>query len=245
MDAIRFQKACSDFSKQGRREDGIGTLGEKALHAIVKTYIADDPSCHEQRVGAYVVDVFTDGQIFEIQTRQFNKLKAKLAALLPEYRVTIVHPLPARKWLIWLDPQSGELTRPRLSPRRGKLSDAFTELYRIKPFLSHPNLSLQVLLVDLEEYRLLNGWSTDRKRGSWRSDRVPLALVDEMKIEGPAAYNRLLTSQLPESFTSADLARTEKISLRRAQTAIHILNALGTIEPNGKRGRYRLYQLKG
>lgn len=226
---------------QERGIGGIGTLGEKALHAIVKTYVETDPAWHECKIGRHVVDVFTGDHIFEIQTRQFNRLNAKLSALLPEYPVTIVYPMPARKWLIWLDPASGDLSKPRLSPKRGVFADIFAELYRIKPHLNHPNLSLLILRIDLEEYRLLNGWSTDRKKGSWRNDRIPQALVDDLLVAGPGDYGKLVPDDLPEQFSSSDFSRHAKITVRRAQTALNVLLSLGAIEARGRQGRRRLY----
>lgn len=243
MDRARFEAARAAVLSRERGAGGIGTLGEKALHAVVKQYLETDPAWHEQKLGTFVVDIFTGDRIYEIQTRQFNKLNAKLAFLLPKYPVTVVYPMPARKWLIWLDPENGELTRPRLSPRRGQYHDVFYELYRIKPHLSHPNLSLLVLQVDLEEYRLLNGWSHDRKRGSWRNDRLPLSLEGELLLAKPADYGLLLPEGLPECFTSADFAKAARVSDARAQTALNVLTSLQVVTVCGKQGRRRLYQL--
>ncbi len=241
MDNVKFESARSTVLNQEARIGGIGTLGEKALHAIVKHYLEADPARHEQKLGCFVVDIFADGRIWEIQTKQFSKLKAKLTAFLPDYPLTIVYPIPARKWLLWIDPDSGEVSKPRLSPRRGNLCDVFTELIRIKPFLSDPNLSVLILQIDLEEYRLLNGWSKDRKKGSWRNDRLPLSLEYERLVSGPADYGLLLPDNLPSVFTSADLAKAAMISRGLAQKALNVLIALQLITICGKKGRLRLY----
>jgi len=245
MDKARFDAARLAVSLNTGNGGGIGTLGEKPLHAVVKHYLAIDPAWHEQKIGRHVVDIFTGERIIEIQTRHFNKLRAKLTALLPQFPVTIVYPMPARKWLVWLDPQSGELSKPRLSPRRGRFNDVFFELYRVKQFLNDPNLSIHILQIDLEEYRLLNGWSRDRKKGAWRNDRLPLSLVAELFISGPTDYGQLLPDGLPENFTSADWAKASQMSDRRAQTAINVLLSLSVIEICGKTGRRRLYRLVG
>ena len=47
---------------------------------------------------------------------------------------------------------------------------AFKELYKIRPFLKNENLRFRFALIDMEEYRLLNGWSKDKKKGSERYD---------------------------------------------------------------------------
>ena len=62
-----------------------------------------------------------DGEIIEIQTRQFNRMRGKLQAFLPLYPVTIVYPIPYEKWLIWIDEDSGELSKKRKSPKRDPL----------------------------------------------------------------------------------------------------------------------------
>jgi hypothetical protein len=244
-DQARFEAARNSILNQEARVGRIGTLGEKALHAVVKQYIEMDPAKHEKKLGNFVVDIFTGDRIYEIQTQQFNKLTAKLSALLPEYPITIVYPMPARKWLLWIDPDSGEITKPRLSPKRGNVHTVFSELYRIKQFLQHQNLSLLIIQIDLEEYRLLNGWSGDRKRGSWRNDRLPLALDRELLVSDPPDFSLLIPDSLPSVFTSADFAQAARISRIIAQIGLNILSSLELVTVCGKLGRLRLYQRKG
>ncbi len=65
---------------------------------------------------------------------------------------------------IWIDEDSGELSKKRKSPKKGCTYQAFKELYKIKMFLNNPNIRFKFVLVNMEEYRLLNGWSHDKKR---------------------------------------------------------------------------------
>ena len=51
-------------------------------------------------------------------------------------------------------------------------------------YLDNPNLHLCLVLIDADEYLLLNGWSRDRKKGSSRFDRIPVELVDELYYSG-------------------------------------------------------------
>lgn len=117
-DNTRFQSACAQALNNEAGAKGIGTLGEKALHAAIKRYIEPDASKHEVKLGSFVVDIYSGGRVYEIQTGQFDRLRPKLKDLLPGHKVTIVCPLPAKKWLVWIDPESGEMSKPRLSPRR-------------------------------------------------------------------------------------------------------------------------------
>ena len=175
-DSGRFLDACDRVIHTEHTENGIGTLSEKTVHSVLKNYLEPDTSFHEIRTGRYVADIRTPDGIYEIQTRQFTKLRNKLEAFLPEYSVTIVYPIPHIKYLRWIDEQTGEISPARKSPKKGVFQSVFYELYKIKPYLTHPNLHLLLMLIDLEEYRFLNGYSKDRKKGSTRSDRIPTAL---------------------------------------------------------------------
>ena len=91
-----------------------------------------------------------DGHIFEIQTRQFNKLRSKLDFFLQEYPVTVVYPVTNTNYLRWVTPDTGEITPPKKSTRKGNPLHVFAELYRIRDFLSHPDFSLKIILMDME-----------------------------------------------------------------------------------------------
>ena len=89
---------------------------------------------HEIPIENYVADIYTGTEIIEIQTRQFNRMREKLDAFLRLYPVTIVYPIPRYKWLIWIDEESGELSKPHKSPVKGSPYMAFAELYKIKSY---------------------------------------------------------------------------------------------------------------
>ena len=87
-----------------------------------------------------------------------------------------------------IDEETGELTDPRKSPKKGSEYTAFKELYKIKSYLKKEGLTIVLLFLDMEEYRLLNGWSRDKKKGSTRYDRIPTALVEEVEIDDIRDY---------------------------------------------------------
>ena len=107
---------------------------------------------------------------------------------------------------------------------------------------SNPNLHICLVLVDMEEYRLLNGWNETRKKGSSRYDRIPVALHDELYISGGSDYSLILPDNLAETFTSKDLSKCAKIPLRLAQTTLTVLKRTGAVEEAGKNGRCILYK---
>ena len=145
---------------------------------MVKAYFEPDPGVpggEDRQVRAR--DICRDGQIVEIQTRNFRSLRGKLGAFAPGYRVTVVYPVAREKYVSWIDPETGEITSRRKSPKRGTVYDLLPELYALRPVMPLKNVDFAVLFVDTEEYRLLNGRSRDRKRfGAERAERIPTAL---------------------------------------------------------------------
>lgn len=243
MDQKLFEQAKEKVIGIQRERHTIGTLSEKTVHAILKHYYAPGEDMQEIPFENYVADIYTGTEIIEIQTRNFNRLRDKLNVFLEYCPVTIVYPIPYRKWLIWIDEESGECTKKRKSPKTGSAYDAFKELYKIKPYLTHKNLRLRFVFLDIEEYRLLNGWSRDKKKGSTRYDRIPTELVNEISIERKEDYMQFIPYSLPEQFTTADFAREAHIALHVAQGVVHLLHYTGMIEQIGKRKRSYLYQI--
>lgn len=242
-DRNAFEAAKKKIIGVDRQRLGIGTLSEKTVHAILKNYYEPDEDRQEIPVENYVADIYARGEIIEIQTRQFDRMRDKLSAFLPLYPVTIVYPIPREKWLIWIDEESGELSRKRKSPVKGNPYIAFPELYKIKMFLKDPNLRLKFVLLDMEEYRLLNGWSKDKKRGSSRYDRIPTELVEEIEISCLQDYMQFVPYELKDEFTSREFAKAAHINVSLAQVVLNILYHVGILTRVGKKGSMYLYEV--
>ena len=242
-DQVRFEAARDKIIGKSRARQGIGTLAEKTMHAVLKNYYAPDEDMHEIPIENYVADIYTGAEIIEIQTRSMDRMRKKLEAFLPLYPVTIVYPIPREKWLYWIDEETGEVSQKRKSPKKGNPYHAFIELYKIRPFLNHPNLRLRLALIDMEEYRLLNGWSRDKKKGSERYDRIPTAFVEEVGIDCIRDYMQLIPYELPEQFTVKEFAKCAKIPNRLAGTVLLIFNDLKLVSRIGKKGNSYIYEV--
>lgn len=238
----KFYNARDLILNSARGRSGIGTLAEKTLHAVLKLYFEPDMQKHEIKLGGYFADIFNEEGIIEIQTRDLNKLRRKLVEFLEVSQVTVVYPIPQTKWLCWIDAKSGSVTKKRKSPRTGTPYDAFAELYKIKPLLNHQNLRICLVLLDLEEYRNLDGWSRDKKKGSSRFERIPVDIADEIYLRSAADYARLVPETLPASFTSKDFAKAAKINISRAQTALNVLSYVNAVVRTGKQGNFFVYK---
>ena len=98
------------------------------------------------------------------------------------------------------------------------------------------------LFLDIEEYRLLNGWSQDKKKGSCRYDRIPVQLMNEITLSCPQDYMQLLPNNLPDTFTCAEFAKLVKIPSKRANVVLNILTYLDIVERIGKKGNAYIYK---
>lgn len=242
MDGKSFEEIRDAVAGSGRERSGIGTYKEKTLHAILKDYYAPEKGMQEISLDGYVADIYTGEEIIEIQTANFNKMRAKLECFLSKYPVTVVYPVARIKYLSWIDEATGECSKPRKSPVKGSVYRAFVELYKIKSILSRENLRLCFPLLEIEEYRLLNGWSRDKKKGSCRYDRIPLSLLDEIRLEKPEDYLKLIPENLSEPFTALEFGAAVGEKKQIAGIVLHVLNYLNVLKRCENRGRFYTYR---
>ena len=90
----------------------------------------------------------------------------------------------------------------------------------------------------------LKGWSTDRKRGSTRYDRIPTALVDEIYIGSTGDYQCMIPDTLPTEFTAKDYAKESHLAIRYARTAVNVLRHVGAISFVRKQGQEYVYRVQ-
>ena len=156
----------------------------------------------------------------------------------------MVYPLPFNKWLSWVNPDNGEVQGRRKSPRHFTEYDAFYELYKIKSYLKNPNLSINLVLMDMEEYKLLNGWSYDKKRGSVRYDRIPVGIRKIVELDCPQDYMQFVPEGLENGFTSADFANAAHIDRQTAASVLAMLNYMEQVKRVGKTGNAYIYDIE-
>jgi hypothetical protein len=221
---------------------GIGTLGEKYIHGVLKYYMEPDPAYHERKVGRYVADILRDGCVTEIQTGAFWRMRKKLEYFLPDHTVTVVCPIPRKKRLYRVDVDTGEKSGGRKTPLNGTFYHIFDELYSIKMFLAHPNLRLHLLLYDATDILYVQGSQALRKWGKRRRESIPEALVGEMTIGCAGDYGQFVPACLARPFTSADYRKVTGLRLGQAQTALNVLHEMGAVRRVGKSGQWYLYE---
>lgn len=243
MDKGAFEQAKLKVLLKQHDPHGFGTLQEKTVHAVMKLYYEPNMDYHEVPIEGYIADIYREGNIIEIQNGNFNRLRDKLNAFLPYYPVRVVLPIPHHKWLIWIDKESGALSERHKSPVTGSVYSAFPELYKIKSYLTHPNLSFAFPLVDMDEYRMLDGWSRNKKRGSNRYDRMPLSLYEEYIFERTEDFVSVIPHELEDGFTVKEFAEAAGIHKELAGVTLHILYSMKLVARIGKKGRGYMYEV--
>jgi hypothetical protein len=127
------------------------------------------------------------------------------------------------------------------------------ELYWLSDYIGNPRVSVRLLLLEIEEYRLADGWSRDKKRGSNRYERFPTALLGDVTLTTPADYaDYFLPPALsaPDGegnyplFTAAAYAKATGIRGRATYSMIHLMEKLGLVEEQEeKAGRSKTYRV--
>ncbi len=218
----------------------IGTLAEKSLHAALKTWLSRPDDQQEVPVDGFVIDIVRGAALIEIQTGSFSKMKRKLAQLLPNYAINLVHPIAQEKWIV-RQTADGRFLRRRKSPKRGQIVDIFAELVRIPHLLPHPNLTVTVLLTRQEEI-----WRDDGQ-GSWRRKRWSihdhhlLDVLSQHTFQSAEDWLTLLPDTLPQPFTNRALAAALPCRRNLAQKITYTLRHAGFIKMVGKQGNELLY----
>ena len=245
IDIARFEQAKVTVLTGRHDPHGFGTLQEKTLHAVMKRYYAPDTDQHEIPLEGYIADVYNASteSVIEIQNGNFGKMRDKLKAFLPLYDVTVVYPIPEKRQLYWVDDKTGAVTKGGMSKRKDSFYTVVPELYQIRQYIADAHFHLRIPVLSMDEYRLLNGWSKDRKRGSVRYDRVPREFVSEYVLDRIEDYVQFIPMELEEEFVSSEFAKCTKTDAQTASYVLRFFYEIGILERIGKRGRSYLYHI--
>ncbi len=220
----------------------IGVVREGPLHAAVKAMLAGPGDGLEVPVDRFVIDlVRADGELVEVQTGGFSALGPKLDALLDEHRFRIVYPVAAERRIVRVD-EDGEIVSVRRSPKRADVVEVFDKLVAFPSLLTHPHLTVEVLLLREDHIR---GRGPVRQ-GRWRRDpgeRRLVEVLDRIELGRPEDFVAALPALPSDPFSTRELAVLLGCSVALAQRTVYCLRMIGIIGPAGKRGRAPLHRL--
>ena len=218
---------------------------ETSLHRELKTRYAPPGAQLEVTLGSYRIDVVDGDELIEIQHGSLAAIRDKVRELLKDHRVTVVKPLIVRKRLVKLKKKGGRQIGSRMSPKRGKLLDLFDELVYFTRVFPHKRLTLEVLLIDIEEWRYPgHGRRRRRRDGDFQvQDQKLIAVHEAHRYRTAADLAKLLPDDLPDVFHTGHVAEGLGVNRWTAQRMTYTLRNIGTIKQIGKQGNALLYRL--
>ena len=221
----------------------IGTRHETSLHRDLKFSYAGQKGQTEVELGGFVADgISADGEFIEVQTGSFGPLKKKVNEFALQGKVRVVYPVIINKYIEVCE-KNGKRKYRRKSPRRGNPWDLFDALVYAPDLPLIPGLSIELALVDVEEYRVSDGKGSWRRKGVSIKDRKLLAVHERIRLEKPVDYLRFVPFSKKEAFTAAKLGEKTGISIDLARKTLYVLCRLGMVEKTGKRGNTLVYSL--
>ena len=246
-DSERFSKALSAAMTRVRGMHGsVGTQNEKLIHAALKNYYSPYGDDQEVRIGKFFADAVNEDGIYEIQTRSLYLLKEKLTEFTQAAHVTIVHPMIAKSRNVYINSNTGEVLDETAFRHVNRKLAMFEELYSIREHLTDSRITIILARLNIEKrIAYPSDKIPDMKSRSVRKKaqitRIPLELVEEIRIPLPGGLRIFLPEGLPEQFTKAEFCKIAKeptSSLR-----LEVLRAAGIIEKIGCQGRRYVYSL--
>jgi hypothetical protein len=215
---------------------------ETSLHRSLKQLYGGHGSQTEAVVRGYRADVLQHGLVVEIQASPLSAIRHKIADLVRHGRVLVVKPITQCKLIRWGDPRKDDWGKPRRSPKRGRLVDVFDELVHFTKVFPHPNLTIDVVLIEDEELRVRR--RRQRRFGpNYRlHDRRLLGVLATHRLETPADLVRLTPADLPATFTTVELAHGLDCPAWLARKVAYTLRHCGATRATGKIGNRIVYE---
>ncbi|MGE3818408.1 MAG: hypothetical protein AB7I30_03160 [Isosphaeraceae bacterium] len=214
---------------------------ESSLHRALKRRYGEGGRTEVWINGFRVDAVSAEGAVIEVQSGPLAPLRAKLGRLLTGRSVSVVKPVVCRRRVVRRTTPDGADVSARMSPKRGVLADVFDDLVGLARVFPHPNLTIEVLGVAIDEVRV------PRRRwpGYSVADRLLHEVLEQVTLREPADLWRLLPFRPREPFTTRDVAQRLGRSTSLAQRVAYCLLHSGAIEEVGKQGNRRVFVLAG
>ncbi|MBQ8614480.1 MAG: HAD-IIB family hydrolase [Ruminiclostridium sp.] len=219
-----------------RERSTIGTLNEKTIHNALKCYYCDEIS-HEARIGDFYADAAGENGIIEIQTANFLKLNKKLSKMLRVCHVTVVYPFEKLVHNFSVNEQTGEVISSS-NKTNNSYSKFFLELYRIKAFLTNPNLTICMAQLEINKKTYYKDNRRIRYKGIPR-EKIPVRYIKEIRLDNKEDYMQFIPDGLPEQFTKKDLGKLCRTT--DPSIMLEILEYVGVVKRVGKKGNAILY----
>ncbi|MBL8888607.1 MAG: hypothetical protein JNL67_01420 [Planctomycetaceae bacterium] len=218
---------------------------ETTLHRQLKTLYAAPGDQIEHELGVYRIDVAKTDRLVEVQHSSLNAIRNKVRALLVNHRVTVVKPLVMKKRIVRLNRKGGQVVSRRWSPKQGHLSELFDELIYFRELFPNPNLTVEVPLVQIEEWRFQGHgrkWRT-RINDHQVQDQLLLGVDQTIRLRNAVDLWQIVARPAERQFSTQDLAQHWSVPRFRAQKIAYTLQHCQALERIGKSGNSWIYKV--
>ncbi|KAA1262514.1 hypothetical protein LF1_50790 [Rubripirellula obstinata] len=216
---------------------------ETTLHQQLKLHYAGEAAQTEVQLGRYRIDAVRGDELIEVQCASLSAIRDKCQNLLKRHQLRVVKPVIIRTRINRLTSENGKTKSRRLSPKRGSAIDLFDELIYFTRVFPHPNLTIEVPLIHVEQIRVP---SRKKRRRFWHKDyRVKDVIWESTEATLELNIAADLLSLLPSSekvgqadpsgcFNTAELAKTIGQSRQSAQQIAYVLRKTGAIDQHSR-----------
>lgn len=220
----------------------IGKLNEGPLHSELKKLYVLENGKTEVSIGNFIVDVLSDGVIYEIQTGSFSGLTKKLSYLLERNIVVLVHPIAKNTFISkHKNSFSEQSINLRRSNKHGDFIHIVNELIYLPQLMKHPRFSVEVILTEEKQNRVYDP-TLRRKRGGWRTiSRELISIIDRRKINNMSELFKFTNNKIPDTFNSKELSIAINQPIDIARKMAYCLYKAGITEIIGKVGNAKQY----
>jgi hypothetical protein len=215
----------------------IGELNEKQIHRVVKGMLThDNKKIQEVKVGNFIADIKIDNTIFEIQTSNFKNLVKKLNYYLSEgYTVRVIYPLVNTNKIFYIDRETHQERKVGRRYTYKTKYDALKELYWLKEFMSNKQFSVQLWLLDVEDYRY-----DDNKQ---RFVNYPTDVKEIIKLYNIEDFKQFIPDTLDKQFFAKDFKKETKTRSKYYHQYLKLLEYFNIISSVGKKGNAVIWQV--
>ncbi|NLM01639.1 MAG: hypothetical protein GX220_09345 [Treponema sp.] len=227
----------------------INTFNESNLHNKLKNLYAQKFSGKtEQKIENYICDIVCkNGNIIEIQTENFSNILIKLIKLLKNHKLTVVFPLSSKKTIKKIN-AFGNIIEKRISPKKQNIYSIFDQIMRIYPVLLDKNFTLEVLISEITETRLITEEPVQLKNKSRRFkknfikiDKTLDTIIEKYVFKNKENYLQLLPKELCEVFSTKDLFK--QCGKKNAYKLMWVYKKLELLEFVKKEGNTNFYKI--
>lgn len=219
---------------------------EFTLHRQLKAIYGTEQGETEVRCQTYRIDAVRDNQLIEVQLGSLAAIRNKIARLLEDHPVTVVRPLVCQKYLVKLNEKQGEVLQRRLSPKAQTPLDLFEELVYFVRVFPHPQLTLEVPLVRVDEHR----YPGHGRRRRWREsdfqvqDQFLREIDSTLVLRSARDLWDMLQLNWTHPFDTDQLAKALKVPRWSGQRIAYCLRETGAVKVVGKHGNSWVYEVK-